>query len=157
MLLKTRLALLALWVGAMMFFSFFVAPAAFAVLPSTYLAGQVVSRTLGGLEVLGLVIAVLLLALLLASRRAQARGFAFELAVIMLMLVSAAISRFIVSARLHQIRLEFGERLSSLAATDPTRATFDLLHQVSVGLTGFNLLAALALIIFLIRTRPAGQ
>jgi hypothetical protein len=157
MLLKTRLALLALWVGAMMFFSFFVAPAAFAVLPSTYLAGQVVSRTLGGLEIFGLVVALLLLTLLLASWRARARGFAFELAVVVLMLVSAAISRFIVSARLHQIRLEFGERLNSLAVTDPARATFELLHQVSVGLTGFNLLAALALIIFLISTRPAGQ
>jgi hypothetical protein len=155
MLLKTRLALLALWVGAMAFFSFFVAPAAFAVLPSTYLAGQVVSRTLGGLEIFGLVVGALLLALLFAGRNTRGRGFAFELIVIALMVASTAVSRFIVSARLHQIRLEFGERLNTLAAADPSRATFDFLHQVSVGLTSFNLLAALALIIFLVRTNRA--
>lgn len=147
---RTRLALLALWLGAMMFFSFFVAPAAFAVLPSTYLAGQVVSRTLGGLELFGLPVGLILLALLLAARSSRTKGFWFELIGIVLMIAATAISRFVVSARLHQIRLEFGEKLNSLAVTDPTRVTFDSLHQVSVGLAGFNLLAALVLIVYLI-------
>ena len=155
MLLKTRLALLGLWIGAMFFFSFFVAPAVFGVLPSTYLAGQVVSRTLGGLEIFGLVIGLALIALRLAARRGK--GFIFELALLLLMLAATAVSRFVVSARLHQIRLEYGERLAGLAADDPTRATFNLLHQVSVSLTGLTLLAALALMIFLITRRSTEQ
>lgn len=151
MLLKIRLALLGLWIGAICFFSFFVAPAAFGVLPSTYLAGQVVSRTLGGLEISGLVVGLALIVLLLAARRRK--GFMFELVMLALMLAATAISRFVVSARLHQIRLDFGERLAGLAADDPTRTTFNFLHQVSVGLTGLTLLAALALLIFLIASR----
>jgi Domain of unknown function (DUF4149) len=154
---KIRIALLGLWIGAMAFFSFFVAPAAFAVLPSTQLAGQVVSRTLGGLEIFGMIVGVLLLALVLVSRSQQNRIFPFEMIVIILMTAASAISRFVVSARLHQIRVEFGERLNSLPATDATKATFNLLHQVSVGLTGFMLLAALVLMIMLITTPPREQ
>ncbi len=154
---KIRIALLGLWVGAMAFFSFFVAPAAFAVLPSTQLAGQVVSRTLGGLEIFGIITGALLLALVLRSGSRRNGAFIFELIVVALMTAASVISRFVVSARLHQIRVEFGERLNSLPKTDATKATFDLLHQVSVGLTGFTLLAALALIVFLITKKPDGQ
>lgn len=156
-LLKIRIALLGLWIGAMAFFSFFVAPAAFAVLPSTQLAGQVVSRTLGGLEVFGMIVGGLLLALGLLSRSRRSGAFTFELVVVALMTAAAAFSRFVVSAKLHQTRLEFGERLTSLPITDPTKATFNLLHQVSVGLTGLMLLAALVLIVFLIKAHPREQ
>src|SRR5437762_13100704 len=63
---KIRLALLGLWIGAMSFFSFFVAPSAFAVLPS-HQAGAVVSRTLAGLEALGLALGVIILMIALAA------------------------------------------------------------------------------------------
>jgi hypothetical protein len=49
MLAKIRLTLLGLWLGAMAFFSFVVAPSAFAVLPQQQMAGALVSRTLGAL------------------------------------------------------------------------------------------------------------
>ena len=155
MLTRIRIALLGLWTGAMAFFSFFVAPAAFAALPSTYLAGQVVSRALGGLEIFGMIVGVLLLALLLIERSPRRRAFGFELTLIVLMIAATAVSRFVVSARLHQIRLDFGESLARLPVADSIRVSFDLLHRISVGLTSFNLLAALVLIAFLIKISRA--
>jgi len=147
---KIRLVLLGLWTGAMAFFSFIVAPSAFAVLPTRHLAGQLVSRTLSGLEVLGLAFGILLLIMLLASRLWRRPASIFEFAVTLLMTAATAVSRFIVSARLHELRLRLGEGLDALPFTDPTRLAFDRLHQVSVGLMSFNLLAALVLIALLI-------
>jgi hypothetical protein len=147
---KLRLAILGLWVGAIVFFTLFVAPAAFAVLPTSHLAGQLVSRTLGRLEILGLALGLLLLVSLLASRPTRSKAFLFEFTAVILMTASTAVSRFIVSARLNEIRVQLGENLAQLPATDPTRTTFDLLHQVSVGLISFNLLVAVALMILLL-------
>jgi hypothetical protein len=146
---KIRLAIVGMWLGAMVFFSFFVAPSAFAVLPS-HQAGAVVARTLAGMEMLGLALGILMLLVLLTTLRPRGKGFVFELIVIALMTAAMAVSRFIVSARLHELRARTGEALSQLPPTDATRATFDWLHQVSVGLMLFNLLAALLLLVFLL-------
>lgn len=141
---KIRLALLGLWIGAMSFFSFFVAPSAFAVLPS-HQAGAVVSRALAGLEVMGLALGIIILIILLVAPASRGKGKLFEGIMIVLMIVAMAVSRFMVSARLHEMRARLGETLATLPPTDPTRATFDTLHQVSVGLMSFTLLAALVL------------
>jgi hypothetical protein len=152
---KIRLTLLGLWIGAMSFFSFFVAPSAFAVLPS-HQAGAIVSRTLTGLEVFGLAIGIIILITLLVAPSGRGKARIVEGVVIVLMIVATAISRFVVSARLREIRGQLGEALATLPPTDATRATFDLLHQVSVGLMSFTLLAACALAAFLVwRDRSA--
>jgi hypothetical protein len=147
---RIRLALLALWLGAMLFFSVFVAPAAFAVLPTRRMAGDVVSRTLGGLEYLGLALAALLVVVLLASRARRGKAYFVELGLTLAMLVSTLVARFVVAARLHEIRLQFGDRLDALTATDPVRVSFSTLHQASVALTGFNMIAAFVLIVMLV-------
>src|SRR3977135_3203611 len=59
--------LLGVWIGSMIFFSFAVAPSAFAVLPTRELAGALVTSTIGKLEVLGLVIGPLLILVQAAS------------------------------------------------------------------------------------------
>jgi hypothetical protein len=147
---RIRLALLGLWLGAMLFFSVFVAPAAFAVLPTRRMAGDVVSRTLGGLEYLGIALAVLLAVALLASRARRGKAYFVELGLTLAMLVSTLVARFVVAARLHEIRAQFGDRLDALAATDPVRVAFGTLHQASVALTGFNMIAAFVLIVMLV-------
>lgn len=145
---KIRLALLSLWLGAMAFFSFVVAPAAFAAMPQQ-LAGALVSRTLGILEIGGAIIGALLIAILILSRE---RGGAslYELIALVLMTASMLVSHFVVSRRMHELRVSLGE-IALLASTDPARLEFDRLHQYSVWLMGFDILGAIALILYLAR------
>src|SRR5262245_25603083 len=147
---KIRLAVLGLWLGAMAFFSFVVAPAAFAALPQQQLAGALVSRTLGILEIIGVIIGVLLMVILLFSRERGGKASPYELIALALMTVSMLVSHFVVSKRMHEMRMSFGE-IALLAAGDPTRIAFDRLHQYSVWLMGFDILGAIALIVYLAR------
>jgi len=146
---KIRLAILGLWLGAMAFFSFVVAPSAFAVLRQQQLAGALVSRTLGALEIIGIIIGALLIAILVVSR-GRDRAFLYELIALALMTVSMLVSHFVVSRRMHELRMSLGE-IAQLAANDPARVEFDRLHQYSVWLMGFNILGAIALIVYLAR------
>jgi hypothetical protein len=147
---KIRLAILGLWLGAMAYFSFVVAPAAFAVLPLPQLAGALVSRTLGILEIIGIALGALLIVILVFSKERGSKARPFELILLALMTASMLVSHFVVSRRMHRMRVSFGE-ISLLAATDPTRIAFDRLHQFSVWLMAFEILAAIVLIIFLVR------
>ena len=146
---KTRLAILGLWLGAMAFFSFVVAPSAFAVLQQQQLAGALVSRTLGALEIIGMIAGALLIAILFISRERD-RAFLYELIALALMTVSMLVSHFAVSRRMHDLRMSLGE-IAQLAANDPARVEFDRLHQYSVWLMGFDILGAIALIVYLAR------
>ncbi|HKE03886.1 MAG TPA: DUF4149 domain-containing protein [Blastocatellia bacterium] len=145
-----RLAMLSLWLGAMAFFSFVVAPAAFAALPQQQLAGALVSRTLGALEIIGIIIGALLMLILIFSRERACNASLYELIALALMTVSTVVSHFVVSKRMHEMRLNFGE-IALLAANDPTRIAFDRLHQYSVWLMSFNIIAAVVLIVYLAR------
>jgi hypothetical protein len=156
MLQRIRIALLGAWLGAMALFSFGVAPAAFAVLPA-HLAGQVVSRVLSTVEIAGIFTGVVLIVCLACETSRQSRlATIVEAVLLALMTLSTLVSRYVVSARLHAIRLGAGENISALPSGDPARAMFDLLHQASVGLMSFNLIAAIVLIGLLI-SRAAGQ
>lgn len=146
---QIRIALLSCWFGVMAFFSFVVAPTAFRVLPTQHLAGQVVSRSLGVVEIAGLVIGVTLLLILLFSRGRKSRRFLFELIVTAVMTAAMVTSR-VVSGWMHSLRLQAGEGLYALPASDPIRTGFDQLHKSSVGLMTVAMLGALALILMLI-------
>ncbi|WP_082671178.1 DUF4149 domain-containing protein [Chloracidobacterium thermophilum] len=142
---------LAVWLGAMVFFSAAVAPSAFGVLPTRYLAGTLVNSVLGKLEWWGLVCGVLLTGIqaALVIRAGKLTTWAGRLAVGLpvLMTVVVAISKFVVSAKLAAIRTALGSELEKLPLDDPTRLTFAAWHQYSVWLMGFNILAAVALVV----------
>ena len=154
MAFRVRLVILGFWVGVMALFSFVVAPAAFTTLPTQQLAGGIVSRVLAGVEIIGLTAGIVLISIsiLFPIRRKRVRFFERELLV--LMTVSMAISRFVVSTRMHDLRARFGERLALLSSDEHARGTFDFLHHVSVGLMGFTLCSAIALAAVLIWSRP---
>jgi hypothetical protein len=141
----------------MALFSFVVAPAAFVVLPETRLAGNLVSRVLMIIEILGIVLGLttLLILILCRERRSKAllfesKSYLIELAVLVLMTVATVVSRFVVSNRLGDLRERYGEQLSTLAQSDSIRLTFDQYHQFSVWLMSFNIIAALVLIVMII-------
>jgi hypothetical protein len=142
-----HLLLLGAWAGAMAFFAFAVAPAAFAVLPSRHLAGELVTRIVGTADAVGILAAALILLTALLSRPATAwrrPAGALSLTLYSLLLLAPALSRGLISPRLLAMRQAKGRPIEALAESDPLRVTFNQLHQVSVALMVVALAAALA-------------
>ena len=148
---KIRLSVLSLWLGIMALFSFVVAPSAFAALPESNLAGAVVSTVLARVEIIGIVLTIAALIALFASRDQSGKSFIFEMIALLAMGFSMIFSHFVVSRRLHEIRIKFGGGTTAIPVSDPARATFEQLHQLSVGLMSFAMPATLVLVVLLVR------
>jgi hypothetical protein len=147
-----RLLLIALWLGGAVFFSFVVAPTAFAVLPTHELAGAVVTRTIAVVNVGGFVVALLLIASGLfvsdeavSSRRARLVEFV-SLAVIA---VACGIGHWIVAARMVALRASMGLPIDRVPLDDPARVAFNSLHGYSVALMGAGVLAGLVALLLI--------
>lgn len=146
--------LLTVWVGAMLFFSFAVAPTVFAVLPTRELAGQVVNSLIAKVEWIGLVCGpLLLLSQLFVWPKRESEAKARVLRVILLGLMTLLVlgSRFWVSAKLHALRAQLNGPIDDLAVTDPLRVDFNALHGISVSLMGATLLAGIVVIFLSVR------
>ncbi len=143
------------WLGAMCFFSFAVAPSAFAVLPSRHLAGQIVASTITKVEWLGLILGVLLLVVQFLKGRMSK----LSLALLAVMLAATAGLRFWVSPTMNNLRASMGGIIDEVSATDPLRVQFNSLHQYSVTLMSTAILCGLVLLFFTVRSwfkRSAG-
>jgi hypothetical protein len=150
-----RLLLAAVWLGAAVFFSSAVAPAAFAALPQRDLAGAVVSRTLSVVNTGGAVIGLLLLLSLPLDRGARSRrARAGEAASLLVLAALCAAGRWVVAARMQSLRAQIGRPIDELSATDPLRVAFNSLHVYSVwALVAAMLAGGAALLLIARRTR----
>jgi len=129
--------LLTLWLGSMIFFSFAVAPSAFAVLPTRELAGALVTNTISKVEMLGIVIGPLLILVQLASWNTVAsskRAKILKIVLIAIMFAAAALSRFWISPEMVSLRAAMGGHIDDVPAADPLRIQFNGLHKYSVWL-----------------------
>jgi hypothetical protein len=130
------------WVGAILYFSFVVAPGAFRTLPNLDQAGALVGYLIGRLHVIGIVLGVIyLVAATLAAKSARGLGSGDSLCVA-LMVILTAISQYGVVARMEALRFEMGS-VQAAPLDSPLRMAFDRLHGVSVWLEGIVLLAGL--------------
>lgn len=138
-----RLLLVALWLGGAVFFSFVVAPSAFAVLPQRELAGAIVTRTIAVVNVGGFIISLVALALGFFANDGARRGRArlVETVALALIAISCGVSQWIVSARMIALRASMGRPIDAVASDDPLRAAFNSLHGYSVGLMTVAMLA----------------
>lgn len=148
--LNLRVLLVGLWLGAACFFSFAVAPSAFAVLPTRELAGSVVSRTLAIVNYSGLIIGLILL---LSSfvKQPDARSFRLwtERLFIVILTTACAIGQFVIALWLSFVRLQIGRPIDEVGADDPLRIRFNDLHQYSVWVLITAMIAALGLFFLL--------
>jgi hypothetical protein len=142
--------LLSVWFGALAFFTTSVAQAAFAVLPTRRMAGDLVAPILMNLEYVSLAMSVVLMVALLLARETRTKTWFIEFGIYVAAFVATALARFIVAAKIHDIRAQFGDKLDTLATTDPARVWFGQLHGISVGLMGLVMLLVLSLIMVLI-------
>ncbi len=149
-----RLLLIALWLGAAVFFSFAVAPSAFAVLPARELAGNLVTRTLGIVNVAGVVISLLLLASSFIGRAAMSRrAWLLEACALALVALTTFVGHWIINARLLALRHAMGRPIDEVAAGEPLRVAFDSLHGYSVAALSIGMLAGIAALLVIARRR----
>lgn len=153
-----RLLLVGVWLGAAIFFSFAVAPSAFAVLPVRESAGALVTRTIGIVNVGGLLVGLLLLATAFAGRGAATkRAWASEVAALALLALATCIGHWVISARMAALRLSMGRPIDDVAQNDPLRLAFNNLHGYSVAAMTTAMLAGLAAFILIAqRNRKSG-
>jgi len=134
------------WVGAGLFATLVVAPAAFRQLPTPDLAGAVVGYTLTRLHVLGIAAGIVFLFAFAGMRGAADLAKPAAL-LVLLMLVLTAASEFGVTPRMAGLREQMVREHGSIAATpreDPARSSFGKLHGVSASLELATLVSGLA-------------
>src|SRR5262245_25720465 len=133
---------LIVWIGGIIFFAFVLAPTLFTVLPSTQMAGNVVSPALASLHWMGLIAGGVFLACSLTCDRMRYARFKLFTAtniLVALMLVLTAISQFGITPRMRQLR-------SGSLSPAPVNAQteFERLHGWSTRLEGSVLFLGLA-------------
>jgi hypothetical protein len=140
---------LIVWIGGIIFFAFVEAPTLFLLLPTTRMAGDVVSVSLTKLHWIGLISGVIFLVCSLAYnqlKQARLRPFAASHVLIVLMLVLTAISQFSITPRMRVLRTEM-QTVENLSWNDSRRLEFDRLHQWSTRLEGGVLLLGLGVVV----------
>lgn len=141
--------LLGLWLGAAILFSFAVAPTVFTVLPARELAGAVVTRVLGIVNVAGFIISLLILIGTFfirtsASKRVRVTHFISLLVIA----ITTAVGHWVIASRLQGLRIAMGRPIDLVAIDDPLRVAFNNLHGYSVLALGIAMIAALAAFFF---------
>src|SRR5688500_14257681 len=131
----TRFALLAAWLGVALFFGAVVAPAVFGVLRSfglpnaSEIAGSIVTRTLGVINVAGLVIALLLLVTAFFRRQAQPRiGLIIECVGIGVIALTTGVGHWWIAARMRALRAAMEVPIDQIAAADARRVEVQALR-----------------------------
>jgi uncharacterized membrane protein len=137
------------WIGGLIFFAFVVAPTAFAVLPTTHLAGNVVGRSLSKLHWIGFISGIVyLISSLLYSRFTDgaAHVFAARHVLLCLMLGLTLISQFGIIPRMDTLRASVDGEIRSVPLDNPVRIQFDALHVWSTRVEGAVLLLGLVVV-----------
>jgi len=139
---------LVIWIGGLIFFALAVAPAAFTVLPTRHIAGNLVGRTLGILHWMGIFSGVIFLASSLLYNqltRGTTHAFAGRNVLIVLMLALTLVSQFGIIPRMDTLRASIGE-IDSVPPDNPARVQFDALHVWSTRVEGGVLLLGLVVV-----------
>jgi hypothetical protein len=141
---------LSAWLGAALFFSTVVAPAAFRTLTDVAAAGALVRATLPAIFDAGLVAGLVVLWLGAGGVAGPARTLTIVCGAGIAACCAAA--EFIVVRRIDQLRLRLATPIETLAPTNPARVSFDQLHSLSVGLLGVAMLLAVLAMVLLLRS-----
>lgn len=150
-----RLLLLAIWLGASVFF-IGVAQTAFSVISERELAGAVVGRNLSLLNYAGLAISVILiLTSLLGTRGVNQVLLWVERFLLLVLGASAAVGQFVIGIWIASVRAQMGRPIDEVAADDPLRLQFNMLHEYSVWVLFVGMAAAL-IAFFIIANRKFG-
>lgn len=145
-----RLLFLGLWLGAAVFFSIVVAPAAFSVTRAFQLAnaseiaGGIVTRTLSVINVSGFVVSILLLLAAFVIRSSPgSRLTILEFVSLGVLAIATGVGHWVIAARMLALRRLANGPIDQLTANDPIRIAFNSLHGYSVTALSVGMIAAL--------------
>lgn len=157
---SVRLALLALWLGAAVFFSFAVAPTVFTVLRglnvpnANHAAGSIVTRTLSIVNLSGFFISLLLILSAFVLRRWKSASAVYaEIISLAVIAVTTGAGHWIINARLLALRLAMGRPIDEVAQSDPLRVAFNSLHGYSVIVMSLGMIACVLALALMARRR----
>jgi len=137
-----RLLLLAIWLGAAVFF-IGVAQGAFAVVPEREIAGAVVGRSLMLLNFGGMAIAVILiLTSMIGAARISTFWLWIERFLLLIVAAACAVQQFVIGTWMLSLRVRMGGPIDQVAPDDPLRMQFDQLHQYSEWVLMAGMIAA---------------
>ncbi len=150
-----QIVITSVWLGAALLLAAAVAPAAFAVLPSRSLAGDLVGRVLPVIFWSGMALfaAVMVLGVWTDALSKYKPRVLFAA----IGGTACMIAQFVVDVTIARIRARAHGPIDALPATDPLRVAFGQLHLFSVVLLGLAMLAAAAVLLLALRgeRRPA--
>jgi hypothetical protein len=154
---NVRMLLLAAWLGAAIFFSVVVAPAAFTVTRSfgfpnaNEIAGTIVTRTLSVVNVTGFVLSVLVLLVSLVVKRSYGRTAAILQTVLLaIVAISAGVGEWVIAPKMRELRATMRGQIDLIAPDDPNRLAFAALHGYSVAALSVAMIATLLVILLMV-------
>ena len=151
-----RLLLLAIWLGAAVFF-IGVAQTAFAVLPERELAGAVVNRNLTILNFAAMAIAGILIVTSLSGTANLSKFWLWIERFLLLVIAAAgAVGQFVIGFWISSVRAQIGKPIDQVGVDDPLRIQFNTLHEWSVWVLFAGMAAAL-IAFFIISNRKFGM
>jgi hypothetical protein len=152
-----RAMLLAAWLGAAIFFSAVVAPAAFAVtrsfgLPNANeIAGTIVTRTLSVINLTGFVLSVLVLLVSLVIKRSYGRTTVIlQTALLAIVAMATAVGEWVIAPKMRGLRAAMRGQIDLIAPDDPNRLAFAALHSYSVVALSLAMIAVLLVILLVV-------
>ena len=152
------MTLLSVWLGAAVYFSAVVAPAAFSVLRSfelsnaSEIAGSIVTRSLSVVNVGGFIVGVILLLTLFLTRSGSGRiSFVIEAISVSLLTIATGVGHWVIAARMLALRAAMELPIDQVPASDARRLEFNSLHGYSVNALSLAMIAALVAIVLIAR------
>ena len=139
--------LLAAWLGAAVLVAAVVAPAAFAVMPSRPMAGELIGRVLPALFWSGIVVGAVVAVL---GRRLPSS--LWRPTVALTLLGACALAQLVVAPRIRAVRAQIGDSMERIETSDPRRIAFGQLHTLSVAAMGVGALAAALTLVLVARS-----
>ncbi len=151
-----RLLLLAIWLGAAVFFSVVLAPAAFSVLReyqvanSSEIAGAIVNRALSVVNTSGFIIGLFALLTALTLKRGYGqRSFLLEMASLGLVAGATGIGQWVIAAQMRGLRATLTLPIDQIPLDDARRIAFNSLHGYSVAGLSVAMIAAFVAILLM--------
>jgi Domain of unknown function (DUF4149) len=144
-----QIALTAWWLGAALLLAAAVAPAAFAVLPSASLAGDLVGRVLPAIFWGGMVVFASVMVLGVwsdAASRYKPRVLAAAVGG-----TACMIAQFVFDVMIARVRAQARGPVDALAPNNPLRVAFGQLHLFSIVLLGVAMLGAATVFVLAVR------